>query len=49
MYKWFMRLFCKHWGHKWISYSVSTGYWSYDIEQAGYCERCGYDTHGEYE
>lgn len=30
------------------TYTVSTGYWSNDIEQAGYCTRCGEDTHGEY-
>ena len=36
--------------HDWIYYQVSTGlgYWSTDIEQAGYCSKCGYDTHGEY-
>ena len=39
---------CKHRGHKWEIYSVSTGYYSYDVEQAGYCTRCGEDTHGQY-
>jgi hypothetical protein len=39
---------CKHVGHDWETYTVSTGYYSYDIEQAGYCLRCGWDTHGEY-
>ena len=39
---------CKYKGHDWEIYTVSTGYYSYDIEQAGYCKRCGYDTHGEY-
>jgi len=48
MIKWIKRLICKHKGHKWEIYAVSTGYWSYDIEQAGYCMRCGFDTHGEY-
>jgi hypothetical protein len=43
------RLICKRKGHEWVTYTVSTGYWSYDIEMAGYCTRCGYDTHGEYE
>lgn len=38
----------KECNHEWTTYTVSTGYWSYDIEQAGYCEKCGYDTHGEY-
>lgn len=42
------RVICYFKGHKWISYTVATGYWSYDIEQAGYCERCRQDTHGEY-
>lgn len=42
------RLICKKFGHKWSYYTVSTGHWSYDIEQAGYCRRCEYDTHGEY-
>lgn len=40
---------CKHKGHNWETYTVSTGYWGYDIEQAGYCKRCGHDTHGEYQ
>lgn len=42
---------CKEKGHDWTMYVVKSGlgYSSYDIEQAGYCERCGYDTHGEYE
>lgn len=49
MIRWFKRLICKYRGHKWETYTVSTGYWGNDIEQAGYCTRCGYDTHGEYE
>ncbi len=48
MIKFIKRLICKHKGHDWDTYTVATGYWSYDIEQAGYCTRCGYDTHGEY-
>ncbi|MEC4620879.1 hypothetical protein VST04_22565 [Bacillus paranthracis] len=48
MIKFIKRLICKHKGHDWDTYTVVTGYWSYDIEQAGYCTRCGYDTHGEY-
>lgn len=41
---------CKEKGHDWIEYTVGVGlkHWSTDIEQAGYCERCGEDTHGEY-
>lgn len=42
------RLICEEEGHDWDTYTVSTGYWSNDIEQAGYCMRCGFDTHGEY-
>lgn len=42
------RLICKKLGHKWDYYIVNTGYYSYDMEQAGYCKRCGYDTHGQY-
>jgi hypothetical protein len=42
-------LTCEVRGHDWETYTVSTGYWGNDIEQAGYCVRCGYDTHGEYE
>lgn len=42
------RLICKRKGHDWETYTVSTGYWGNDIEQAGYCRRCGEDTHGEY-
>lgn len=40
---------CKRKGHKWDYYTVSTGqlHW-HDIEQAGYCTRCGEDTHGQY-
>lgn len=43
------RFICRWRGHHWVSYTVSTGYWGQDIEQAGYCTRCGYDTHGEYQ
>lgn len=43
------QLVCKHKGHNWDTYSISTGYGSNEIEQAGYCLRCKEDTHGEYE
>ena len=43
--KWFKRILCKLFGHKWITYSYSTGYYSYDVEQAGICRRCGCETH----
>jgi len=39
------KLLCRIFGHKWEIYEHKTGYWSYDIEMAGYCKRCGYDTH----
>lgn len=42
------QLICKHKGHNWDTYSVSTGYGSNEIEQAGFCLRCKEDTHGEY-
>jgi hypothetical protein len=42
------RFICKIFGHKWSIYAYKTGYESYDIEKAGYCERCGYDTHEDY-
>lgn len=34
--------------HEWEYYTVVTGTESTDIEQAGKCKICGYDTHGEY-
>lgn len=46
--KYIGRLICRYKDHDWTIYAVSTGYESNDIEQAGYCERCGADTHGEY-
>ncbi len=52
MIKWIKRYKCKRKGHRFITYAVPTSsnpiHW-HDIEQAGYCERCGYDTHGEYD
>lgn len=48
MIKFIKRLICKYKGHNWDTYTVSTGYGSNEIEQAGYCLRCGEDTHGEY-
>ena len=48
MVKWIKRLICKYKGHKWDMYEVSVGYGSNEIEQAGYCLRCGEDTHGQY-
>lgn len=43
--KWFKRLLCRIFGHKWEIYEYRTGYQSYDIEMAGHCSRCGEDTH----
>lgn len=42
---WFRKLVCKFFGHKFETYIYSTGYWSYDIEQAGHCYICGVDTY----
>ena len=39
------KLLCGIFGHKWHIYAHSTGYYSYDIEQAGHCYICGADTH----
>ena len=43
------RLICKLIGHKFVIYPKPTGlkYYSYDVEKAGYCKRCGFDTHGD--
>lgn len=43
--KWIKRLICKYKGHDFEIYEFSTGYYSYDIEMAGCCKRCGFDTH----
>ena len=48
MIKWLKCLVCKYKGHNWKTYTVHTGYRGNDVEQAGYCLRCGEDTHGEY-
>lgn len=32
-------------GHDFEVYEYSTGHWSNDIEMAGHCTRCGFDTH----
>jgi hypothetical protein len=44
--KWLKRLICKIFGHKWESYAYMPygGYYSYDLQQAGHCKRCGADT-----
>jgi len=43
--KWFKHLTCRLFGHKWEIYEYRTGYYPTDIEMAGYCIRCGFDTH----
>lgn len=45
MLKHVKKLICKHKGHNWDKYSFQTGYWSYDVEMAGECKRCGFNTH----
>ncbi len=45
--KFIKRIICKIFGHRFETYIHQTGYWSYDIEQAGHCVRCGYDTHSK--
>lgn len=39
---------CEEQGHDWIIYAFYTGYGSNDIEKAGICDRCEFDTHGEF-
>ena len=41
-------LICDKEGHDWEFYVVTTGIGTNDIEQAGYCRRCHYDTHDMY-
>lgn len=43
--KFIKRTICKYKGHNFETYLFSTGYWSNDIEQAGLCKRCEFDTH----
>jgi hypothetical protein len=43
------RLWCKWFDHKWIIYHAGCTYLDHVGEMAGYCKRCGFDTHGEYE
>lgn len=39
------KFICKIKGHNFETYIFRYGIWSDDIEQAGFCIRCGYDTH----
>lgn len=34
---WLKSLVCRLIGHKWRTYANQTGYYSYNVEQAGYC------------
>lgn len=47
MFRWIKRLICKYKGHDFEVYPHCTGYYSYDVEMAGHCKRCGFDTHEE--
>lgn len=44
-------LICDKEGHVWEEYIYHEykGYGNVYSEQAGYCTRCGFDTHGQYE
>lgn len=39
-------IICEIEGHIWSFYIVSSNIWN-DIEQAGFCTRCHYDTHSQ--
>ncbi|WP_407857660.1 DUF1660 family phage protein [Enterococcus hailinensis] len=39
------RWMCKLKGHNFESYEFRIGPYPLDIEEAGYCTRCGFDTH----
>lgn len=44
------KFICSKKGHDWEYYEAYLephNHW-HDIEQAGYCKRCQYDTHGKY-
>lgn len=41
------RWICKYKGHNFESYEFRTGPYPLDIEEAGHCTRCGFDTHGD--
>ena len=40
---WFKKFICKYFGHKFEVYPSQKD----RFEMAGYCKRCGYDTHDE--
>lgn len=45
MFKFIKKYICKKKGHNFESYVYQYETYPYDIEQAGHCKRCGYDTH----
>lgn len=46
--KWLNKMICKYKGHNFEIYWFQSGHQFYnDIEQAGLCLRCGFDTHME--
>lgn len=47
-FKYIKRLWCKWFGHKFEIYHAGCTYLDPVGEMAGYCNRCGRDTHGEY-
>lgn len=44
-YSQLLEMACKIKGHDFETYAYQTGYYSYDVEMAGHCKRCGFDTH----
>lgn len=46
---WFNKMTCRYKGHNFETYVFQAGYQPNDIEQAGLCLRCGFDTHMDYE
>jgi hypothetical protein len=48
MINWIKRMWCKRFGHNFTVYAANQDYYNPQGEMAGYCERCHFDTHGEY-
>lgn len=49
MFRFIRCMICKLHGHNFEIYEHRYGIHSTDIEMAGHCKRCGYDTHEEAE
>lgn len=49
MFRFIRCLICRWRGHKFEVYEYRYGMYPTDIEMAGNCKRCGYDTHEEAE